>query len=150
MKSLLARAVLATAVLAGGPALADPWTAVDATDTFMVFVDRDIKGVRIREARTLYVVKGRSPVIVRLEAYCDNGAMLTLEQSSVGRDLTLGPPRPEMGGGLVYPTRESVGGSVVANICTGAVKNSTAGWTRTTIREAIDAAAQLGYTPVWK
>ncbi len=148
MKLKLAFAAAITACAT--PALAAPWMAIDANPNVMVMVDRGsitIQGA-VRTAQTLWIVKGRQPVVTTLRLNCNQWKFQDAGQQPVNRDLSLAPMIP--GSSVQNEAPEgSIGSAILANVCVNMVTNSSAGWTRPDLKSAIDAAMASGYTPAW-
>lgn len=132
------------------PALAAPWMAIDANPNVMVMVDRGSITVQsgMRTAQTLWIVKGRQPVVTTLRLNCNQWKFQDAGQQPVNRDFSLAPMIP--GSSVQNDAPEgSLGAAILANVCVNMVTNSSAGWTRPDLKSAIDAAKASGYTPVW-
>jgi hypothetical protein len=142
----------AAAVIAApaGPALADPWMALDANPNILVVIDRGSiqRYGAIRTAQNLYVLKGRQPVVFTVRYNCDMRTYEEIDQRLVARTLTLGAPIPGKSGTNSAPPG-SLGDSLMVNVCQDKVVNTSAGWTRPDLKGVIDAAIAIGYVPVW-
>lgn len=148
MKLKLAFAAVMTACAT--PALAAPWMAIDANPNVMVMVDRGSITIQggVRTAQTLWIVKGRQPVVSTLRLHCSKWKFEDTGQQPLNRDLSLAPMIP--GSSVQNDAPEgSIGSAVLASVCMNMVTNRTAGWTRPDLKSALDAAKAAGYTPVW-
>lgn len=149
-KHLLAGLLLAT--VAATPALAGPYMALDASDTILMMIDRGSieRYGAVRTAKTLYIIKGRPPVIISIRYNCDMGTIEELDQRVVGKDLVLGAPIPAASPPVTKtPPAGSLGHSALINVCQDRVANASGGWTRGDLKAALEAGQQSGYAPTW-
>ena len=147
LRTLAIAGILAAAA---PPALAAPWMALDANPSILVLVDRGSieRYGAIRTAHTLYVLKGRQPVVFSIRYNCDMRTYEEIDQRLVTKALTLGPPIAGSPGSKSAPPG-SLGDAALTNVCQDKLVNASGGWTRPDLKGAIEAAASSGYAPAW-
>jgi hypothetical protein len=126
------------------PAQAAPFVAVDASPSFVAMLDRgSVKPVSDKlEAEALVVAAKGQVMIAQVRFDCGRRAWQTLSERMVKPDLTATPPRL-LSGPPQTVSPGSIGESLLEMACFNRLKNQTGGWSRPTLKEAIDAGRAI-------
>jgi len=126
------------------PAQAAPFVAVDASPDFVAMLDRgSVKPVGDQlEAEALVIASSGQVMIAQVSFSCGRRAWQTRSERMVKSDLTTTSPRL-LSGPAQTVSPGSIGESLLEMACFNRLKNQTGGWSRPSLKEAIDAGRAI-------
>jgi len=133
--------LIATAGLAPQVASAAPYVAVDAgAGRYVGFLDQGTlnRSGNVVHVEMLAVIKDRQPILSSLRFDCAARTWQQLSNREVAANYSIGPAVPEPP--AVLPVREgTIAYNMLERACFGRQVNTSGGWTRSTLREAVEA-----------